>query len=436
MVRLALRLAVILVAALPGCRGETTEPMGTPSTVTIAVYVDADGSGSLSARDVPVAGETVRLRAEADGDSLEAVTAADGVAAFHDVPPGRYRAEFAGTTPAYAVLASATTPAVIAPFDGGDIVVEIRFVYDYCERRITFSSFDGYVPSISGDRVVWVDNRNGNPDIYLYDLATGIERQITTDTARQGAPRISGDLIVWEDWRNTPSYPFSDYVDIYLYDLATGTERPIATGPWYKDAPDVDAGRIVWEDDRNYAEASGDIYLYDLATETERRITTSPYCDRDPSIDGHRVVWQNGCPNAGADVGFVHLYDLATDTERQISNEQGYWPRISGDHIVWDVGLSGVHMFDLAAGSERLIAPAAHPRLPDVDGDRIVWDDDRNGNHDIYLYDLATETEHQITTDSVHQRSPRISENRIVWVDNRHGTADVFVYDLAVCGVP
>jgi len=434
MARLAFPLALITLAALSGCRGETTEPMGTPSTVTIAVYVDADGSGSLSARDVPVAGETVRLRAEVDGDSLEAVTAADGVAAFQDVPPGSYRAEFAGTAPANAVLASATTPAVIAPFDGGDIVVEFRFVYDYCERRISSSSAR---PAISGDRVVWIDTRNGNPDIYLYDLVTGIERQITTDTAPQGAPRINGNRIVWMDWRDASGLQDAD---IYLYDLVTGTERPIATGRWRKEEPDIDGDRIVWEDYRNLEEASADIYLYDLATETERRITTSPQCDRSPSIDGDRIVWQNGCPNAGADVGFVHLYDLATGTEQQISYAQGYWPRISGDEVVWWED-SGVHLFDFAAGTERLIAPwdcmfpnACSP--PDVDGDRIVWGDERNGNADVYLYDLATDTEHQITTDSVHQWRPHISGDRIVWTDDRHGTFDIFVYDLAVCGVP
>ncbi len=121
---------VTMVAALPACRDETTAPAGTPSTVTITAYVDVDGSGSLSTGDDVIASALIRLRAADGSDSLEAMTAASGVATFSDVPPGSYLAVFAGTPPANAVLASAQLPNVTAPFAGGAVSAEFRFVYE------------------------------------------------------------------------------------------------------------------------------------------------------------------------------------------------------------------------------------------------------------------------------------------------------------------
>ena len=129
MARFSVWATLVVAAAWPACKSESTAPAGTPSTVTVAVYVDADGSGALTAGDVAVVGELVRLRAAGGGDSLEALTGASGVALFTDVTPGNYLAAFAGTAPSGALLASAAQPAVTAPFAGADVAAEFRFVY-------------------------------------------------------------------------------------------------------------------------------------------------------------------------------------------------------------------------------------------------------------------------------------------------------------------
>ncbi|HPO70993.1 MAG TPA: hypothetical protein PKV53_11905, partial [Anaerohalosphaeraceae bacterium] len=53
--------------------------------------------------------------------------------------------------------------------------------------------------------VVWQDNRNGNWDIYGYNLITRQEFAITDDPADQIHPAVSGTLVVWEDYRVSPS---------------------------------------------------------------------------------------------------------------------------------------------------------------------------------------------------------------------------------------
>ncbi|HII80393.1 MAG TPA: cell surface protein, partial [Methanosarcina sp.] len=76
------------------------------------------------------------------------------------------------------------------------------------------------IPAIYEDRIVWQDNRNGNWDIYMYNLSTSTETQITTNQSNQWNPAIYGDRIVWGDDRN--SNESSDFYmdsnsDIYMY---------------------------------------------------------------------------------------------------------------------------------------------------------------------------------------------------------------------------
>jgi beta propeller repeat protein len=125
------------------------------------------------------------------------------------------------------------------------------------ETRITTHPSAQYRPAISGDRFVWQDNRNGNWDIYMFDLATGVEAQITTDPNQQLSPAISGDRIVWEDSR-------SGRRDIFMFDLATSAESQITTAPFSQAHPAIAGDQVVWEDFRN---GNWDIYLFEFATE-------------------------------------------------------------------------------------------------------------------------------------------------------------------------
>ncbi|HEX3013775.1 MAG TPA: hypothetical protein VHO92_05835, partial [Methanobacterium sp.] len=66
----------------------------------------------------------------------------------------------------------------------------------------------------------------------------------------------------------------------------------------------------------------------------------------------------------------------------------------------------------------------------------IVWEYQRSGNYDIYMYDLSTKKELQITSSPDDQRYPAIYGNRIVWEDNggqddgytSHG---IYMYDIS-----
>jgi len=287
------------------------------------------------------------------------------------------------------------------------------------ETRITtdVSSQSGH--AIYGDRIVWTDDRNGNGDIYMYDISTGVETQITTDGG-QRYPAIYGDRIVWEDYRNGKD-------DIYMYDISTGVETQITTdgGQW---DPAIYGDRIVWYDFRN---GNSDIYMYDISTGTETRITTDVSVQYDPAIYGDRIVWQDS-RNGNSD---IYMYDISTGVETQITTDgSDQWNSdIYGDRIVWmdnRNGNSDIYMYDISTGVETQITTDVSSHYnPAIYGDRIVWEDYRDRNGDIYMYDISTGVETQITTDG-GQWDPAIYGDRIVWEDYRNGNSDIYMFTL------
>ena len=76
-------------------------------------------------------------------------------------------------------------------------------------------------PAISGNIVVWTDDRNSHSGVSGYDLST----KSTIDIAEWGNfPAISGNIVVWHDMR-VAGHPDN----IYGYDLSTHTDFAICT---------------------------------------------------------------------------------------------------------------------------------------------------------------------------------------------------------------
>lgn len=293
------------------------------------------------------------------------------------------------------------------------------YVYDAKLQRIVKETAN-YNPAISGNKIVWVDSRNGSNDVYLYDLSTNTERRITSLASNYRYDSdISEDKIVWYEYRD-------GIYDIYLYDLSTSTERRITDGQGSAFNPAISGENMVWVDSRT---GSYDVYLYDLTTNTGRRITTSTASQYAwyPAISGNKIVWFQ-TDSGGSD---IYLYDLTNNTERRITAGQGkaYYPAISDEKIIWvDLrnGSKDVYLYNLATNTERMIAKGRGEVFSlAISGDKIVWIDSNNGNTDIKLYDLSTETEQQITS-VAGTNSVDISEDKIVF----KASGDIFLYDL------
>jgi beta propeller repeat protein len=63
-------------------------------------------------------------------------------------------------------------------------------------------------------------------------------------------------------------------------------------------------------------------------------------------------------------------------------------------------------------------------------GNTIVWQDQRNGNWDIYIYNLSTHQETH-TTNKSDQIQPAIYGNRVLWTDESNSGYDIYMQDLS-----
>ena len=302
------------------------------------------------------------------------------------------------------------------------LLVCISSIEGFSEFSIATDTSDQHDPAIYSNTVVWADYRNGNEDIYGYNLYTDQEFQITTDEKKQWYPVIYEDIVIWYDNRNGND-------DIYGYNLTTNQEFPITTDPNNQYNPAIYEKTVVWADYRN---GNWDIYGYDLLAEEEFQITTDLNDQYDPAIYGDIVVWTD-TRNENWD---IYGYNLLTKEEFQITTNTNIQsnPAIYGNIVVWKDNRTDnydIYGYNLLTEEEfPLTANESDQESPAIYGDTIVWKDYRNGNWDIYGYRLSIEEEFQITTDPGDQSEPAVHENLVVWEDNRNGNLDIYGYDL------
>ncbi|AAM06172.1 PEGA domain-containing protein [Methanosarcina acetivorans] len=159
----------------------------------------------------------------------------------------------------------------------------------------------------------------------------------------------------------------------------------------------------------------------------------------DPAIYGDRIVWGNyRIVDSSED---LYLYDTNNFTNDRITaSGSASSPKIYGDKIVWEDSRSkdsDIYIYNLSTQSETQITTnKSDQKSPDIYGNRVVWEDDRNGgdliNSDIYMYDLSTNKESRITT-IISAKDPVIYGDRIAWQDTRNGEwkSDIYLYDLS-----
>ncbi len=302
-------------------------------------------------------------------------------------------------------------------------------------------------PDIDGDIIVWEDGRNGNKDIYLGEVSkfradpglstlnpSYVGEQITDHSASQEKPSISGDYIVWQDDRS------GDW-DIYLYRRSTKKSVPLTGGSGDNWMPIVHGNYAAWYHDDN---GKTEIVLYDITKDVKTTIdcdakTTIPWADTTefrPALSDGYVAWVESGEES------VKFYEIGTGTIGYVSQNNAIqsWPSLHGSMIAWEDyrnGGANIYMTDLrdpSRGVQRITSDPSGQVSPAISESIIAWEDTRDGPRSIYMYDISRRKEMSVfvpATNDDEQLYPVVSANTIAWQRGRGDDSNlyVFVYD-------
>ncbi|MHC4855879.1 MAG: hypothetical protein ACYS72_05695 [Planctomycetota bacterium] len=252
--------------------------------------------------------------------------------------------------------------------------------------------FDQEQPALWNDRVVYQDNSYGDWDVYVSDISdannpasyliTLNEQDYLND---QTNPAIHGNTAVWQDEFASGDWDIvaADITEpnapsVYLVQL-TDEDHYYAN----QQSPAIYRNRLIWQDNwlGDWDIASADFWLKN--TPLDQFLSASSLQQENPAVWGDWVVWQEDFGDGDFDIYAADISDPEDPVEF------------------------------------ALVSDTAAQINPDISGHLVVWQDSRNGNWDIYGYNLITRQEFPITTNSADQTNPAISGSLVAWEDSR-----------------
>jgi beta propeller repeat protein len=271
--------------------------------------------------------------------------------------------------------------------DEGEITGEID-VYNLNTKATTVINApdnDG-MPGIDNDIVVWTQSSTQGSNVYGYRISTGQQFTVSSANSNKAFARISGNTVVWSDDRNGNA--------VYGYDIATETEFPICVHPGSSRGLAVVSGNYVaWQDERNLGGPSDvDIYGFNLQTKTEFQLCAARGWQGDCGIGNNFAAWTDLRDN------HVNIYacNILTQTEYKIATGPGdrNGSAISGNYLVWFDERNGnrdIYGYDLSAHKEFAICTApGRQSWPSISGNTVVWWEDDGGIYGAVIPEPAT----------------------------------------------
>ena len=305
------------------------------------------------------------------------------------------------------------------------------------------------LPDIYGEIIVWQQfvSEFGDYDVYVADMNNPEEPLVVIigDANDQMQPAVFEDIVVWQDfiiWQGSGDW------DIWASNIAEQPELFAVSSIFGNDEqfPAIHGNIVLWQDG-----AEGDYNIFgaditDLESPAEFAVANFELNQRRPDVYRNTVVWQDSF-FGDEDIFAADIWMRNRPTEFAVSLAEfdQQRPAIWGETVVWADNYFGdmdIYAADLSATLKAgisdpneflefaIAARQGEQTNPDIDQNIVVWQDNRNGDWDIYGYNLTTRQEFQITNNPHDQTNPAISGNTVVWEDSRDGNLQIYAIIL------
>ena len=276
-------------------------------------------------------------------------------------------------------------------------------------------------PEVSGDMLVWNDNRNGNDDVFLYNIDDDSMIQISTNTEYDGSARISGNYVIWMSG-------YASAMKIMLYDISTGIIKQISID----DGSDNTAGNIDIDGDVVVWTTPWYLKMHEISQGVTTILLNGQYGSS--HVNGDRIAYTDYTQ------GGAWIYTISTGVTTRITeaSENPFLLDIDSNYVLYqDLASQELYAYNIATCERIKVTNTASiiENDPAIDGGIAVWTDYRNDDGDIYAYDLELQMEYPVCVEPNLQNAPSISEGRIVWQDCRETNYVPQIY-MRTVGLP
>jgi beta propeller repeat protein len=289
-------------------------------------------------------------------------------------------------------------------------------------------------PNARGHWAVWQDQSDGNWQIYAQDVtaASSTILQLSHTALSQENSRTDGRYVVWQGRQADGDW------DIYLTDLSNAIAPQAITSTPATDEvnPTIDWPWVVYQT-RPTANPSAawNLMARNLVTAQTMVVSPSAQDELDPDVQAGRVVWQDW-----RDVGPGEIYfkNLESGEERRITtNTFGqYHPVIYNNWIAWQDNRNGevdIYGFDLLRNTELAITHTTENETrPFLDGPWLLCQEDSLGalTANVRLIHMPSLNAVPITRTATIKDRPAMAGGKVVWLDTQNNQASVVVADL------